>query len=340
MAGTGASVAVIMRTRDRPVLLRRALRDLCAQSYTDWRLVVVNDGGDAAEVDRLVAEPPGLAERVTVLHNAQSRGMEAASNQGLAESESTYVAIHDDDDTWHPAFLARTVARLESTGEAAVAVRTELVWEHVDGDTITEQSREVFMPEIRSFTLFDLLRTNRFVPISVLHRRDVHEEIGPFREDLTVVGDWEFHLRLAAGRRPVGFLDGQPLAFWHQRRDADGALANSVIGRQEEHQRLDLLLRDEALREHVRSHGMGGLLYVTRYFQREFDHVHGRFGVGEGLMREALEVLARQSELLELQGELVRLQGERLARLEQGLSGGVPGVLRRGFRRLRAGRRG
>jgi hypothetical protein len=231
------------------------------------------------------------------------------------------------------------VARLQSTDEAAVAVRTEIVWEHVDGDTITEQSREVFFPEIRAFTLFDLLRTNRAVPISLLHRRDVHDEIGPFREDLTVVGDWEFHLRLAAGRRPVGFLDGEPLAFWHQRRKADGTLANSVIAMPEEHQRLDLLVREEALREYVRSHGTGGLLYATRYFQREFDHVHGRFEVGEGLTREALAVLARQSELLERQGETLRRQEDRLAALERAVPGArMRGVVRRGYRRLRAAR--
>jgi glycosyltransferase involved in cell wall biosynthesis len=330
MADTRPSVAIIMRTRDRPLLLRRAIADVCAQTYRDWDLVIVNDGGRPEEVDGLVAGQPGMAGRATVLHNADSRGMEAASNQGLAASDSTYVAIHDDDDTWHPAFLARTVAHLDATGEAAVAVRTEIVWEHVDGERVVEQGRELFVPEVRAFTLFDLLRVNRFVPISILHRRDVHAEIGLFREDLPVVGDWEFHLRLAQGERPLGFLDGEPLAFWHQRREADGALANSVIGQQEEHQRLDLRVREEALREHVRRYGIGALLYVTKYFQRELDHVHGRFAVGEGLTRDVLGVLARQGELLDRQNELLRRQEERLAELERAVSAASPvGLIRR-----------
>src|SRR5438270_602724 len=88
--------------------------------------------------------------------------------------------------------------------------------------------------------------TARPRPISVLHRRDVLAGIGPFREDLPVVGDWEFNLRLASSGRPIGFLDGEPLAFWHQRRAAEGALANSVIGRSADHQRMDLLVRNEA----------------------------------------------------------------------------------------------
>ena len=340
MAEPQTPVAIVLRTRDRAVLLRRALADICAQTFAGWQLVVVNDGGDPAEVEKLLAEQPALTDRVTVLHNAEPRGMEAASNQAVAASASTYVAIHDDDDTWHPTFLERTVARLDATGEAAVAVRTEIVWEHVDGETVTEEGREVFEPGIHAFTLFDLLRANRFVPISVLYRRDVHDEVGPFREDLTVVGDWEFHLRVAQSRRPSGFLDGQPLAFWHQRRKADGALANSVIGQAQEHRLLDLMVREEALREHAHRAGLGGLLYTTRYFQQEFDHVHGRFEVGENLTREVLGVLTGQRELLERQGDLLRRHEQRLAELERATPAarlvGLAGRLRRRYRMLKA----
>lgn len=269
VTGARPAVVVVMRTRDRPLLLARALADVCAQTFPDWHVVVVDDGGDAAEVDRLVKECPGLTGRVTVLHNAVTRGMEAASNQGVGALDAEFVAIHDDDDTWHPAFLERTVAHLRTTDDVAVAVRTEIVWESIDGDVVEERGREVFHPDVHSFTLFDLLRTNRFVPISLLYRRRLHEDIGPFREDLPVVGDWEFHLRLAQSGHAVGFLDGEPLAFWHQRPEAGGTDANSVFDRSDEHLGHDLEVRDAALRDYVRQHGAGGLLYVTKYFQRE-----------------------------------------------------------------------
>src|SRR3954471_22560691 len=117
VTGARPAVAVIMRTRDRPVLLARALADVCAQTFGDWHLVVVDDGGDAAEVDQVVKQCPGVTGRVTVLHNAISRGMEAASNQGVGAVDAEFVAVHDDDDTWHPAFLERTVARLRATDD-------------------------------------------------------------------------------------------------------------------------------------------------------------------------------------------------------------------------------
>jgi len=143
-----------------------------------------------------------------VLHDEESVGKEAGSNQGIQASSSAYVGIHDDDDSWHPNFLARTVAHLERESDAGVAVRTEIVWEQVAGDKIVELGCETFGPDIHEFTLFELIRHNRVVPISMLYRRSVHDEIGYYREDLGEVGDWEFNLRLAVGHR-LGFLADQ-----------------------------------------------------------------------------------------------------------------------------------
>lgn len=315
------SVAVIMRTRDRPVLLDRAIADVCAQTFTGWHLVVVNDGGTGGETDDVIRRrEAALSGRVTVIRNDTSRGMEAAANQGIKASDSAFIAIHDDDDTWHPEFLQRTVAHLDATTDAAVAVRTEIVWEHVDGAEITEQGREVFCPDVTAFTLSDMLRHNRTVPISVLYRRAVHDEIGYFREDLTAVGDWEFWLRLALTAHSLGFLDSEPLAFWHQRRDAQGALANSVIARDAAHRHLDLMMRDAALRDYARGNGLGGLLYVTRYVGQENDRV-----------------LARQDEIIRLLAE----QNRRMSRLEAAVSdASLVSLARRRYRRLKGRLRG
>jgi glycosyltransferase involved in cell wall biosynthesis len=316
MAQHAVSVAIVMRTKDRPVLLDRAIADVCAQTFSGWQLVIVSDGESDAATESIVRRhEAALAGRVTVLRNEVSRGMEAASNQGIKATDSAYIAIHDDDDTWHPEFLRRTVAHLDATSDAAVAVRTEIVWEDVDGDKITEQGREVFCSDVHSFTLSEMLRHNRTVPISVLYRRAVHDEIGYFREDLTAVGDWEFWLRLALTAHSLGFLDGDPLAFWHQRRGAKGPMANSVIAQDSVHKDLDLLLRDEALRFYARNNGIGDLLYLTRYLGQENDQLR-----------------AQQHEIIRLLAE----QNRRMSRLEMAISdASLVSFARRRYRRLR-----
>lgn len=314
------SVAVIMRTRDRPVLLRRAVASVCAQTHADWHLIVVNDGGDAAVTNQVMRAHAGeLVGRVTPIDNDGPRGRSAALNQGIKASGSAYVAIHDDDDTWHPEFLARTAAHLEATADAAVAVRTEIVWEQIDGTEVTELGREVFCRDVHAFTLSDMLLHNRTVPISVLYRRAVHDEIGWYREDLPFVEDWELWLRMALAEHVLGFIDGEPLAFWHQRPDAQGELANSVIAAHSGHQRLDQLVRDEALRSYAREHGLGELLYLTSFVRRENDRLR--------------DTLRETNRILRVQGQ--RLDGLERAVKRSSLVGVTWGVSRRLKQRLR-----
>jgi glycosyltransferase involved in cell wall biosynthesis len=315
-----ALVSVVMRTKDRPLLLERAVASVCAQTLGDWHLVIVNDGGAAADVDTAIAgREAELAGRVSVLRNEVPKGMSAALNQGIKASDSAHIAVHDDDDSWHPEFLARTVAHLDATADAAVAVRTEIVYECIDGTEISETGRVVFCPDVCAFSLTDMLLHNRTVPISVLYRRAVHAEIGWYREDLPVVQDWELWLRLALTEHTLGFIDGQPLAFWHQRPDATDSLANSTIGSNGMHRAMDALVRDEALRAYARVNGIGELLYLARFMRAENDRLRD-------VQRET--------------NRLLRVQGQRLDRIEATISHGslvglARGLYRRLYRRLR-----
>jgi len=91
-------VAIIMRTQDRPITLDRALSGILRQSFTEWQLVLVSDAGNLVAIRETVARhADALAGRLRLIHRERSEGMQAASNHGIAESRSRYIAIHDDD---------------------------------------------------------------------------------------------------------------------------------------------------------------------------------------------------------------------------------------------------
>ena len=76
-----ARVAVITRTKDRPLLLRRAIRSVLDQTFKEWLLVIVNDGGSPDSVDLVVdAMADELSGQVVVLHHPVSFGMQTAAN--------------------------------------------------------------------------------------------------------------------------------------------------------------------------------------------------------------------------------------------------------------------
>ncbi len=267
-------VSVVIRTKNRERLFARALDDVIAQTLEDWHLVVVNDGGRPGPVDTLLAErESALDGRAEVIHVDGGTGsMEAAANLGAQRARGEFVIIHDDDDTWAPEFLAVMVDALDADPEAvAAAARTEIIFERIEGDRAVELGRAPFVPPGEMVTIYDLLQTNRVVPIGLLVRRRVYDEIGWYDPALKAVGDWEFNLRLVRHGR-VPFVGEQPLAFWHQRPHATGAASNSVFGESLDHMQFDRLVRDQAIREYVDRNGIGGLLYLSKYIEETVRH--------------------------------------------------------------------
>ena len=153
------------------------------------------------------------------------------------------VAIHDDDDSWQPRFLEICLARMADAGVRGVVTASFIIQESSAGQNLTATSSSRFLPDMAGVHYHELLIGNRFPPISFVYDRGVIAEIGAYRSDLPVLGDWDFNLRFAA-RYPIAFV-AEPLANWH-RRAADDPFPNS---RDSEHHRIMHLLRDEQLRQ-------------------------------------------------------------------------------------------
>lgn len=266
-----ARVTIVTRTRNRGVLLKRAVRSVARQTFTDYELVIVNDGGDAAEVDALIAaQPAELAARTTIVHNESSHGREAAVEDGLAVSTHEFFAIHDDDDSWEPGFLERTVAEMDAhPSYGAVAVRCDVVHEHLEGDRVVEDSREVLAADSDCWSLVDSFVVNAVPPISQLIRRDVADEIGHWDGRLQTQADWEFNLRLLLSCS-VSFLGDEVLAHWHQRPAQGSDMGNSVIDDAHQHRADNLMIRDRYLRDALAAPGqhLGPYLLAGEYYKR------------------------------------------------------------------------
>jgi glycosyltransferase involved in cell wall biosynthesis len=251
----GDGVDIILRTRDRPILLRRALQDVVAQEYSHWHIQLINDGGDPALLQAILNEQAaGLAGRFTVRHNAQSVDRPTAINQGLEAGHRPYFVVHDDDDTWDPAFLSATVALLEMAENAALIGAVSLysrVNERIENGTIVRDSCH---PVRLSDDFADLTRQmvlNRLVPIGILFRRSLLDQIGNFNPDMAVGEDWEFSVRaLLVG--DVGVVR-RPLAFHHVRPDGtEGAYRNSInVDSGHVHKRHTMLARNNLIRRAI-----------------------------------------------------------------------------------------
>ena len=221
-------VLIVVRTRWRLHLLPRALRSVLAQTYRNWVVQVVNDGGPVQLVEDEVAPYRHLFEgRLNILHRSHQSGMEAASNVGMAALDSDFIAIHDDDDAWRPEFLERMTLWLETSGAKAAVSRCHVVREAWNGERYVPAERALFGPELASLTSEDLRLRNLFPPIALLFRRSVLEQVGGFEEALPALGDWHFNKRLAQ-IAPVSVCP-HDLAMWHLRLPQVGAPNSALV---------------------------------------------------------------------------------------------------------------
>lgn len=258
-------VSIVTRTKDRPALLSRALDSIAAQTFIDWELLIINDGGDPAPVRRCVAAlSEDVQKRVRQFDNPSATGRWPAANLGVRNATGEYLILHDDDDRWSPEFLARAVTYLDAHPERdGVVSRITIVWERpVDGG-YEAYGTEPFVPESVAPLLMDQMRFNHFIPIAFLYRSRLHEEIGPYDERHPVVADWQFNTQVLL-RGPLEYLGDEPLVYWHQRPSATGNSGNSVIAESDSHAKFDALLRDEAFRRLIDTDGTGLALYVER----------------------------------------------------------------------------
>jgi len=151
-----ATLSVIIPTRHRPALLSRALASVAAQSRRPDEVILVDDGDSPLEA------APGAGVRV--VRQEGPHGAARARNLGASVAGGTFLAFLDDDDTWHPAYLAEAehlalTGRLDLVLTAFLKVRereggSEAVPEKVPPATLQPEDFLVRNPGLRGSNLF------------------------------------------------------------------------------------------------------------------------------------------------------------------------------------------
>lgn len=204
--GSPPVVSVVIPTRDRPALLRRAVASVRAQTLEAWELLVVDDGSDPPA--RLVLEEILEQDsRVRLLRLEESAGAGAARNRGIDAARCRYVAFLDDDDSWAPEFLDRMTRSFDAGGGADVAYCGLRIRQPDGGETIPR------VPDLsgEDDPLSTLVRGNFIDTPTVIARRDALRRVDGFDESLPRLQDWDLWLRLAPQSRFVRV--GEPLVL-------------------------------------------------------------------------------------------------------------------------------
>jgi len=176
-------VSVVIRTKDRPALLREAIASVRATEYP-CELVVVNDGGAPAEI-------PG----VTLVQHETSLGRSAAANAGVNAAKNAYVAFLDDDDLFYPEHLATLANASRSAHVAWYSDAVSAFLRPAESGAYETYSRmRLFAQDYDR----ELLLVDNYIPLpTLLVARETFLALGGFDPEFDLFEDWDFLIRLS-----------------------------------------------------------------------------------------------------------------------------------------------
>jgi len=171
-----------------------ALGSVLAQTFEDFEVVVVNDGGppDAEEICKRAQD-----NRVRYILRNHSGVSSGPLNSGLDTARGEYVAYLDDDDMYKPDHLETLINGMENWGERGVLYTDA---ERIEGKRTSagwQWSRPVpYYNE--NFDRAKLKRQNFISYHCVIHPQGLIKEVGEFNEALHYGNEWEIWIRLSA----------------------------------------------------------------------------------------------------------------------------------------------
>ena len=214
-------ISVVIPTRARPHLLRRAIGSVLGQTLQTFEILVVLDGPDSV-TEKVVREFDDA--RITLVAMDHIAGGSQARNLGVRRAKGRYIALLDDDDEWLPTKLQRQIDVADAhAGDNFVAV-TQYFY-RVDG-----QPDEVWPGHLprQGEPLSEFLFSSRggFQTSTYLCPRALFLRV-PFTVGLKKHQDWDWFLKLAAMADFQLLVVREPLSvYWVPRANRTSVSGN------------------------------------------------------------------------------------------------------------------
>lgn len=175
-------MSVVLPVRDGADTVGRAIASMRTQTWSEWELLVVDDGS-ADETTAQVGAIMRGDSRIRLIAGKRE-GLVAALNAGMAEARGELIARMDADDESHPERLAEQVAFLRRPENQAIGLVGCLV--EFGGDRSVSAGYALHVDWINGLMTPEAIAMNRFVesPVahpSVMFRREVVARHGGYR---------------------------------------------------------------------------------------------------------------------------------------------------------------
>jgi glycosyltransferase involved in cell wall biosynthesis len=164
-----ARVRVFLLTYRRAGLLRRAVRSLLAQTFTDWTCELHNDAPDDSEPADVLEELAAGDPRFTYHRHEENWGPVAAFNHTYRGGSEPYASILEDDNWWDPGFLADAIRTVEANPAAALVWSNLRLWRETTTGAWDDTGRTVWDVKPGTPPMLTFCRPELIQAVDALH---------------------------------------------------------------------------------------------------------------------------------------------------------------------------
>ena len=197
------AIAVVVPVFNAGTFLGEAIESVRAQTFTDWELLLVDDGSTDESIS-IAEEFCDLDSRIRLVRHdpGKNRGAPASRNLGARMSSAKYLANLDHDDVFlDKRKLEDQFSILEEKPNIAMTFGPLTVWNTWSTETLKHDFLQLFsfrVPrEIYPPCFLPLLISGKNDPHGYLVRRDAFEGVGGYEEGLLFLDDWPLYMKVS-----------------------------------------------------------------------------------------------------------------------------------------------
>jgi glycosyltransferase involved in cell wall biosynthesis len=179
-------VSIVLPTYNGSRYLARSVESCMEQTYSHWELIIVDDCS-TDDTPRIIEQYTRKDTRIRAVRNERNRRLPGSLNRGFAEARGDYLTWTSDDNYYLPEALSVMVYFLNSHPDIGM-VYTDYTVVDRDGAVL----RYVESPDVEQLVVKNI------VGASFLYRREVKEVVGNYAEELVLVEDYDYWLRVAS----------------------------------------------------------------------------------------------------------------------------------------------
>lgn len=188
-------ISIVIPLYNKASCILKTIQSVINQTYTNFELIVVNDGSTDEGVSIASSYPDS---RIRVI-NKKNGGVCSARNRGIREAKGDYIAFIDADDLWEKDYLEEQVKMIHDFPEAAM---WSINFAATRNEKICRRYKTGLPEGYRGYVKDYFLRADHESELShpscVLIRKDVFDKVGMWDERIRYSEDSDMWFRINA----------------------------------------------------------------------------------------------------------------------------------------------